>query len=290
MKPHDYIQINYNNLLEGDSRRGSVSDGCYRADVSGDTPAKCSMEVSRKGNWLIFNCLSASCQCGKVSNKCVPISGKPVRRSKEERDRDRAVPNYVIPRGAVSALPRHCVRYLEENNVSSAYARSRGMCWDAERQRIIVPLHPDGQKGYVFRKIEARTNPQDDGTSSYIKRTGWIRHFPKITLPFYEGEGDTVYIVESILSAMALAERGLGAIASLGIIFDESKIRQVRALAREHKFKNIVLLPDPDVSFKMGNSVLRKLKRAGVGNVSILRLSNKPRYSVDELEKYMKDE
>lgn len=288
MKEYEYIQLNYNHLLDGQSERGSLSEGCYRVDECGESPSGCDLHVTRDGNKLLYNCFSSSCACAKANGARGCVTGD-ARSKAFTKDRDVRRPlksssgkEYVVPRSAISTFPRHCLKYLEDNNVTRGDAIRSGMLWDTESEKLIFPLNNTGKDGYVYRVLRERNDAEGKGTGDYIKATKWLRQFEKLSLPHFKGEGKTLYVVESLMSALAIKGKGFPATALLGINIDDVKLRELRRIYALGKYESIELLPDPDVARINCLRANRKLNQ-NVGKCNWRKLSDKARYVLEEI-------
>lgn len=295
MKPHEYIATNYNDLADGESRKGCTGEGCYRMDNDGDCPSKCDLEVTRDGKLLIFNCLSDSCGCKKSNHGragCVALEG---RGSLQKSDmvsggRDKSIEKRIkksspIPRDVVQTLPRHVVKYLADNNVSERDGMLFGFVWSGEHSKLVFPLAYDGQEtGCIYRVL--REQPCQSGLreGNYLKATKWLRSFSTLSLPFLRGEGTTLYLVESVMSGAAITSNlKLPTLSLLGVMLDEDKLSIIKKTFKRHGFKELVFIPDPDISNINALKVRRRLTLS-VGKCSILRTKNKPRHSLEEIK------
>lgn len=270
MKHYEYIRINYDHLSEGDSDTGSNTERCYRTDELGDNPSRCDLTVTNEDGILKYHCFSASCPCsGRTDTGTKVWNGRPAKKRIP-------VQKFASDLPLVQNLPRRAVEYLEANNVSPANALDSGMRFDPIEHRLVFPVEISGMpRGYVYRNIR-----QDD---SDVRPRKWIRMkgFKGATIPF-EGKGDTCYFVEALTSALFLKEHtDAPVLAMLSIMFDESKRTNTRKWLRLQGVKNIVIMPDPDVSQTILIKLKRELTRDGF-NIRVVRNKSKPRFCTPE--------
>ena len=281
MNTHDYIKRNYHSLSNGESANGSGTGRCFRADVLGDAPARCDLGVVREGNILKYNCFSASCTCRGIATLEGRRSMSIRKADRTNDDGDRKTIDFPVD--AIHHLPRYCVKYLEDNNVSSGYARSFGACFSRRKNALIIPIS-DGVRrdGFIIRRIDGDGIQESQG-AGYCLKSKWYRFTDVTCLPFFNAKGNVLYIVESVLSAMAMNEKlGVPVVATLGVNIDSSKLKAIKTIWERGAYDNICFIPDPDVS-KKKKIYLKKLLTNNVGRCIVKTLSNKPRYVLEEI-------
>lgn len=277
MKHYEYIRINYNHLLNGDSDTGNRTERCYRSDELGDSPSSCDLTVENEDGVLKYHCFSASCPCSgrvEVSRKGQVQQQRgnvPVRNKRGIHERADSTLSHLV-----QTLPRPCIEYLESNNVTPRDAIRNGLRYDPVGGRLVFPVQIDGlPRGYIYRSVG--TGDASKLPSKWLRQKG----FKGAIIPF-KGNGTTVYFVEALTSALHMKQiTDSPVLAMLSIMFDEGKRSNTRKWLKTQGITSIVILPDPDVSQRMCIKLKKELTLDGF-KVSVKRVKQKPRYCSKE--------
>lgn len=225
------------NLAVGESTHPTVCPTCR-----GGRTHERSFSVTRQAEGLLWNCYRAS--CGEKGFLPTATTLVPADRPKEKPLR----PYY------------HAVRQLDQADEDYFYERfglvhTHNRIFTSDFDEYVLPVFgPDGvlTKGYTVRQPTWSGAPESPrkGRSGVPK----ARVFPHATGPMQSFYGPpmgsvddgTLVVVEDQISAMAVAEAGHNAVALLGTIVNNDKVREWSLL----KPKQVLIALDKDATDK----------------------------------------
>lgn len=148
-----------------------------------------------------------------------------------------------------------------------------GFGWAENVHRVIVPIleNEEDTGAFVARSLDKRRPPKYIASANAAGKNWMHLH------------GDTVVVVEDVLSAISIARAGFGSIAAMGTSFDQVFMSKISS------HRNIVSWLDPDAG---GDKGYRKLRKAsGLWDARLHRIkSNKdPKYHTSaEVQAYIR--
>lgn len=186
------------------------------------------------------------------------------------------------PRKSVSlpygrgALPIEAVQWLEQAHITSQQAADYGITYSDQELRLILPCR--GVDGTLLGCQLRGFNT----TPKYITR----RKEPgKALYHFAQGGGETVYLVEDILSALRIADAGASAFALLGVSLPE----EVKLYLTKRGYLVKVWLDNDNEQVRRCSrrNITHVLQGLGVRCEHIGTLQDPKKYTPEELRRFV---
>ena len=233
-------------LGEGETVRG------YCPDCGG----KNTFTASKTGGAVLYNCYKLGCKISGVHTVGMTAADIQARMQEIEQDKPKpkveamVLPEYVVPSG--SGLDTFRDKWD---------LHDQGLMYDLKDRRAVFPIFNNGVMLDAVGRALAGAEPK------------WLRYTGKANY-FLAGTGDTVVVVEDVISAITVAKLGFTGMAILGTSLSVAHMEQLG------NYSQVIVALDPDAAHKTLR--FRQEIEAWTGVTTIaLRLDDDIKYRVE---------
>lgn len=248
MNKQEFIKENYDDVCDGETRKGCCGAGCWRVVGDKDTPSQCHLNVTRDGDTLVYNCFGAKCSLG---GGCASSGGMRRRKNRmvgETHKQNRRA--FSIPHDFERNLNEQQLGWLAQYGIGEQEIVKYDIGSLKNSGAIMFPIREKAEvAGYVSRTKEA------------IGGQKWQKDFKdgkqliyKALCPESSSEPSQLIIVESAVSSIMVGREN-DCIALLGTTISDGMLKQIQKLCKERSYASIVLWLDPDVPRKRKNKL-----------------------------------
>ena len=233
-------------LGEGDTVRGDCPD----------CGGKNTFTANKSGGAVLYNCYKLGCKISGVHTVGMTAADIQARMQEIEQDKPKpkveamVLPEYVVPSGSGLDAFRDKWDLWDQ-----------GLMYDLKDRRAVFPIFINGVMLDAVGRALAGAEPK------------WLRYTGKANY-FLAGTGETVVVVEDVISAITVAKLGFTGMAILGTSLSVAHMEQLG-----NYFKVIVAL-DPDAAHKTLRFRQEIEAWTGVGTIA-LRLDDDIKYRVE---------
>jgi len=233
-------------LGEGDTVRGDCPD----------CGGKNTFTANKSGGAVLYNCYKLGCKISGVHTVGMTAADIQARMQEIEQDKPKpkveamVLPEYVVPSG--SGLDEFRDKWD---------LHDQGLMYDLKDRRAVFPIFNNGVMLDAVGRALAGAEPK------------WLRYTGKANY-FLAGTGDTVVVVEDVISAITVAKLGFTGMAILGTSLSVAHMEQLG------NYSQVIVALDPDAAHKTLR--FRQEIEAWTGTSTIaLRLDDDIKYRVE---------
>ena len=233
-------------LGEGDTVRGDCPD----------CGGKNTFTANKSGGAVLYNCYKLGCKISGVHTVGMTAADIQARMQEIEQDKPKpkveamVLPEYVVPSG--SGLDAFRDKWD---------LHDQGLMYDLKDRRAVFPIFNNGVMLDAVGRALAGAEPK------------WLRYTGKANY-FLAGTGETVVVVEDVISAITVAKLGFTGMAILGTSLSVAHMSQLG------DYSQVIVALDPDAAHKTLR--FRQEIEAWTGVTAIaLRLDDDIKYRVE---------
>ena len=233
-------------LGEGDTVRGDCPD----------CGGKNTFTANKSGGAVLYNCYKLGCKISGVHTVGMTAADIQARMQEIEQDKPKpkveamVLPEYVVPSG--SGLDTFRDKWD---------LHDQGLMYDLKDRRAVFPIFNNGVMLDAVGRALAGAEPK------------WLRYTGKANY-FLAGTGDTVVVVEDVISAITVAKLGFTGMAILGTSLSVAHMEQLG------NYSQVIVALDPDAAHKTLRFRQEIEAWTGVGTIA-LRLDDDIKYRVE---------
>ena len=234
-------------LGEGDTVRGDCPD----------CGGKNTFTANKSGGAVLYNCYKLGCKISGVHTVGMTAADIQARMQEIEQDKPKpkveamVLPEYVVRGGSGLDVFRDKWDMLED----------QGLMYDLKDKRAVFPIFHNGVLIDAVGRALAGAEPK------------WLRYTGKANY-FLAGIGETVVVVEDVISAITVAKLGFVGMAILGTSLSVAHMEQLG------NYSQVIVALDPDAAHKTLR--FRQEIEAWTGATTIaLRLDDDIKYRVE---------
>jgi hypothetical protein len=241
---HKYIEDL--DLGEGDTVRGDCPD----------CGGKNTFTANKSGGAVLYNCYKLGCKISGVHTVGMTAADIQARMQEVEQDKPK-------PKVEIMELPEYVVR---SGSGLDAFRDKwdlwdQGLMYDLKDRRAVFPIFIDNVLIDAVGRALAGAEPK------------WLRYTGKANY-FIAGTGETVVVVEDVISAITVAKLGFTGMAILGTSLSVAHMEQLG------NYSQVIVALDPDAAHKTLR--FRQEIEAWTGATTIaLRLDDDIKYRVE---------
>ena len=241
---HKYIEDL--DLGEGDTVRGDCPD----------CGGKNTFTANKSGGAVLYNCYKLGCKISGVHTVGMTAADIQARMQEVEQDKPK-------PKVEIMELPEYVVR---SGSGLDAFRDKwdlwdQGLMYDLKDKRAVFPIFIDNVLIDAVGRALAGAEPK------------WLRYTGKANY-FIAGTGETVVVVEDVISAITVAKLGFTGMAILGTSLSVAHMEQLG------NYSQVIVALDPDAAHKTLR--FRQEIEAWTGTSTIaLRLDDDIKYRVE---------
>jgi hypothetical protein len=241
---HKYIEDL--DLSEGDTVRGDCPD----------CGGKNTFTANKSGGAVLYNCYKLGCKISGVHTVGMTAADIQARMQEVEQDKPK-------PKVEIMELPEYVVR---SGSGLDAFRDKwdlwdQGLMYDLKDRRAVFPIFIDNVLIDAVGRALAGAEPK------------WLRYTGKANY-FIAGTGETVVVVEDVISAITVAKLGFTGMAILGTSLSVAHMEQLG------NYSQVIVALDPDAAHKTLR--FRQEIEAWTGTSTIaLRLDDDIKYRVE---------
>ena len=234
-------------LGEGDTVRGDCPD----------CGGKNTFTANKSGGAVLYNCYKLGCKISGVHTVGMTAADIQARMQEIEQDKPKpkveamVLPEYVVRGGSGLDVFRDKWDMLED----------QGLMYDLKDKRAVFPIFHNGVLIDAVGRALAGAEPK------------WLRYTGKANY-FIAGIGETVVVVEDVISAIAVAKLGFTGMAILGTSLSAAHMSHLG------EYSSIVVALDPDAAHKTLKFRREIGEWTGVDTIA-LRLDDDIKYRVE---------
>lgn len=241
-------------LSEGDTVRGDCPD----------CGGKNTFTANKSGGAVLYNCYKLGCKISGVHTVGMTAADIQARMQEVEQDKPKPkveameLPEYVIP-----SRDGRLDTFRDKWDL-----HDQGLMYDIKDRRAVFPIFNNGVMLDAVGRALAGAEPK------------WLRYTGKANY-FLAGTGDTVVVVEDVISAITVAKLGFTGMAILGTSLSVAHMEQLG------NYSQVIVALDPDAAHKTLR--FRQEIEAWTGATTIaLRLDDDIKYRVEsDIKKLM---
>ena len=233
-------------LGEGDTVRGDCPD----------CGGKNTFTANKSGGAVLYNCYKLGCKISGVHTVGMTAADIQARMQEIEQDKPKpkveamVLPEYVVPSGSGLDAFRDKWDLWDQ-----------GLMYDLKDRRAVFPIFINGVMLDAVGRALAGAEPK------------WLRYTGKANY-FLAGIGETVVVVEDVISAITVAKLGFTGMAILGTSLSVAHMEQLG------NYSQVIVALDPDAAHK--TLKFRQEIEAWTGVATIaLRLDDDIKYRVE---------
>ena len=252
---HKYIEDL--DLGEGDTVRGDCPD----------CGGKNTFTANKSGGAVLYNCYKLGCKISGVHTVGMTAADIQARMQEVEQDKPK-------PKVEAMELPEYVTRSNSPIGSSKLNAfrdkwdlHDQGLMYDIKDRRAVFPIFINGVmidavgRALAGVEVDAGTQPK------------WLRYTGKANY-YLSGTGNTVVVVEDVISAITVAKLGFTGMAILGTSLSVAHMEQLG------NYSQVIVALDPDAAHKTLR--FRQEIEAWTGATTIaLRLDDDIKYRVE---------
>ena len=233
-------------LGEGDTVRGDCPD----------CGGKNTFTANKSGGAVLYNCYKLGCKISGVHTVGMTAADIQARMQEIEQDKPKpkveamVLPEYVVPSGSGLDAFRDKWDLWDQ-----------GLMYDLKDRRAVFPIFNNGVMLDAVGRALAGAEPK------------WLRYTGKANY-FLAGTGDTVVVVEDVISAITVAKLGFTGMAILGTSLSVAHMEQLG------NYSQVIVALDPDAAHKTLRFRQEIEAWTGVGTIA-LRLDDDIKYRVE---------
>jgi hypothetical protein len=233
-------------LGEGDTVRGDCPD----------CGGKNTFTANKSGGAVLYNCYKLGCKISGVHTVGMTAADIQARMQEIEQDKPKpkveamVLPEYVVPSGSGLDAFRDKWDLWDQ-----------GLMYDLKDRRAVFPIFNNGVMLDAVGRALQGAEPK------------WLRYTGKANY-FLAGTGDTVVVVEDVISAITVAKLGFTGMAILGTSLSVAHMEQLG------NYSQVIVALDPDAAHKTLRFRQEIEAWTGVGTIA-LRLDDDIKYRVE---------
>jgi len=233
-------------LGEGDTVRGDCPD----------CGGKNTFTANKSGGAVLYNCYKLGCKISGVHTVGMTAADIQARMQEIEQDKPKpkveamVLPEYVVPSGSGLDAFRDKWDLWDQ-----------GLMYDLKDRRAVFPIFINGVMLDAVGRALAGAEPK------------WLRYTGKANY-FIAGIGETVVVVEDVISAITVSKLGLTGMAILGTSLSVAHMEQLG------NYSQVIVALDPDAAHKTLRFRQEIEAWTGVGTIA-LRLDDDIKYRVE---------
>lgn len=233
-------------LGEGDTVRGDCPD----------CGGKNTFTANKSGGAVLYNCYKLGCKISGVHTVGMTAADIQARMQEIEQDKPKpkveamVLPEYVVPSGSGLDAFRDKWDLWDQ-----------GLMYDLKDKRAVFPIFINNVLIDAVGRALAGAEPK------------WLRYTGKANY-FLAGTGDTVVVVEDVISAITVAKLGFTGMAILGTSLSVAHMEQLG------NYSQVIVALDPDAAHKTLRFRQEIEAWTGVGTIA-LRLDDDIKYRVE---------
>ena len=233
-------------LGEGDTVRGDCPD----------CGGKNTFTANKSGGAVLYNCYKLGCKISGVHTVGMTAADIQVRMQEIEQDKPKpkveamVLPEYVVPSGSGLDAFRDKWDLWDQ-----------GLMYDLKDRRAVFPIFINGVMLDAVGRALQGAEPK------------WLRYTGKANY-FIAGIGETVVVVEDVISAITVAKLGFTGMAILGTSLSVAHMEQLG------NYSQVIVALDPDAAHKTLRFRQEIEAWTGVGTIA-LRLDDDIKYRVE---------
>ena len=252
---HKYIEDL--DLSEGDTVRGDCPD----------CGGKNTFTANKSGGAVLYNCYKLGCKISGVHTVGMTAADIQARMQEVEQDKPK-------PKVEAMELPEYVTRSNSPIGSSKLNAfrdkwdlHDQGLMYDIKDRRAVFPIFINGVmidavgRALAGVEVDAGTQPK------------WLRYTGKADY-YLAGTGNTVVVVEDVISAITVAKLGFTGMAILGTSLSVAHMEQLG------NYSQVIVALDPDAAHKTLRFRQEIEAWTGVGTIA-LRLDDDIKYRVE---------
>jgi len=246
---HKYIEDL--DLSEGDTVRGDCPD----------CGGKNTFTANKSGGAVLYNCYKLGCKISGVHTVGMTAADIQARMQEVEQDKPK-------PKVEAMELPEYVTRSNSPIGSSKLNAfrdkwdlHDQGLMYDIKDRRAVFPIFINGVMIDAVGRALAGAEPK------------WLRYTGKANY-FIAGIGETVVVVEDVISAITVAKLGFTGMAILGTSLSVAHMEQLG------NYSQVIVALDPDAAHKTLRFRQEIEAWTGVGTIA-LRLDDDIKYRVE---------
>ena len=233
-------------LGEGDTARGDCPD----------CGGKNTFTANKSGGAVLYNCYKLGCKISGVHTVGMTAADIQARMQEIEQDKPKpkveamVLPEYVVPSGSGLDAFRDKWDLWDQ-----------GLMYDLKDRRAVFPIFINGVMLDAVGRALQGAEPK------------WLRYTGKANY-FIAGIGETVVVVEDVISAITVAKLGFTGMAILGTSLSVAHMEQLG------NYSQVIVALDPDAAHKTLRFRQEIEAWTGVGTIA-LRLDDDIKYRVE---------
>jgi len=233
-------------LGEGDTVRGDCPD----------CGGKNTFTANKSGGAVLYNCYKLGCKISGVHTVGMTAADIQARMQEIEQDKPKpkveamVLPEYVVPSGSGLDAFRDKWDLWDQ-----------GLMYDLKDRRAVFPIFINGVMLDAVGRALQGAEPK------------WLRYTGKANY-FLAGIGETVVVVEDVISAITVAKLGFTGMAILGTSLSVAHMEQLG------NYSQVIVALDPDAAHKTLRFRQEIEAWTGVGTIA-LRLDDDIKYRVE---------
>jgi len=233
-------------LGEGDTVRGDCPD----------CGGKNTFTANKSGGAVLYNCYKLGCKISGVHTVGMTAADIQARMQEIEQDKPKpkveamVLPEYVVPSGSGLDAFRDKWDLWDQ-----------GLMYDLKDRRAVFPIFNNGVMLDAVGRALQGAEPK------------WLRYTGKANY-FIAGIGETVVVVEDVISAITVAKLGFTGMAILGTSLSVAHMEQLG------NYSQVIVALDPDAAHKTLRFRQEIEAWTGVGTIA-LRLDDDIKYRVE---------
>ena len=233
-------------LGEGDTVRGDCPD----------CGGKNTFTANKSGGAVLYNCYKLGCKISGVHTVGMTAADIQARMQEIEQDKPKpkveamVLPEYVVPSGSGLDAFRDKWDLWDQ-----------GLMYDLKDRRAVFPIFINGVMLDAVGRALQGAEPK------------WLRYTGKANY-FIAGIGETVVVVEDVISAITVAKLGFTGMAILGTSLSVAHMEQLG------NYSQVIVALDPDAAHKTLRFRQEIEAWTGVGTIA-LRLDDDIKYQVE---------
>ena len=233
-------------LGEGDTVRGDCPD----------CGGKNTFTANKSGGAVLYNCYKLGCKISGVHTVGMTAADIQARMQEIEQDKPKpkveamVLPEYVVPSGSGLDAFREKWDLWDQ-----------GLMYDLKDRRAVFPIFNNGVMLDAVGRALQGAEPK------------WLRYTGKANY-FLAGIGETVVVVEDVISAITVAKLGFTGMAILGTSLSVAHMEQLG------NYSQVIVALDPDAAHKTLRFRQEIEAWTGVGTIA-LRLDDDIKYRVE---------
>lgn len=238
-------------LGEGDTVRGDCPD----------CGGKNTFTANKSGGAVLYNCYKLGCKISGVHTVGMTAADIQARMQEVEQDKPK-------PKVEAMELPEYVTRSNSPIGSSKLNAfrdkwdlHDQGLMYDIKDRRAVFPIFINGVMIDAVGRALAGAEPK------------WLRYTGKANY-FIAGIGETVVVVEDVISAITVAKLGFTGMAILGTSLSVAHMEQLG------NYSQVIVALDPDAAHKTLRFRQEIEAWTGVGTIA-LRLDDDIKYRVE---------